>query len=80
MDIDDDMPLLIPHFDRLSIPAVLVPDGDAARAAGSAGIHDPIVIPVTLGEDTSIMLGDGFIPNLTATFEPDAGEDRGPDD
>jgi hypothetical protein len=57
--------------DRLSIPAVLVSDGeDPGPALAEAGIYDPIALPVTFGEDEpTISFGDGITENLTAVLE-----------
>jgi hypothetical protein len=61
------------HFDLVSIRAVLVHDGeDPSDAVSEAGIHDPIEVPVTMGEDMSLAeggLGDGITPNLSAVLE-----------
>ncbi|HET6609037.1 MAG TPA: hypothetical protein VFG62_20350 [Rhodopila sp.] len=70
MDDDDTLPM-IPSFDRVSIPAILLLHGDVPQAARSAGIHEPVEIPAILGDDAGIMLGDGFTPNLTGVFEPE---------
>jgi len=62
----------IPAYDRVSIPAVLVRDGeDPGPALAAAGIVDPIAIPVVLGENPHAlgMLGDGFTPNLIGVLE-----------
>jgi hypothetical protein len=80
MDNDDDTPPLMHSFDRVSIPAALISDDDMSRAASSAGIHEPIVVPVIFGDDATLMLGDGFIPNLTGAFEPEDTESDDPGD
>ncbi len=80
MDNDDDTSPLMHSFDRVSIPAVLILDGDMSRAAGSAGIHEPIVVPVIFGDDATIMVGDRFTPNLTGVFEPEDAESDDPGD
>ena len=60
-------------FDRVSIRAVLVREGeDPSAALAAAGIFDPIAIPVIIGEDVSQsggILGDGITPNLKAVLE-----------
>jgi hypothetical protein len=65
----------LPSFNRVSIRAVLVTDGQDPKAAlAAAGIFDPIAIPVVLGEGSSLsggILGDAVTPNLTAVLEPD---------
>jgi hypothetical protein len=67
----------IPNFNRVSIRAVLVEDGeDLSEALAAAGIVDPIALPVVFGEDQpDIGFGDGITPNLTAVFETDQQED-----
>ena len=64
----------IPIFDRVSIRAVVVADGeDPGPALAEAGILDPIALPAVFGEDEpDISFGDGITPNLTAVVEPDA--------
>jgi hypothetical protein len=68
----------IPSFDRVSIRAVVVEDGeDPAQALSEAGIFDAVTLPLVFGEeqpDTSI--GDGITPNLTAVLEPDQVDDE----
>ena len=63
----------LPTFDRVSIRAVLVNEGeDPGSALSAAGILDPIAIPVVLGEELDLsggILGDGISPNLTAVLE-----------
>ncbi len=63
----------IPNFDRISVRAVLVADGeDPGQALAAAGIVDPIAVPVVFGEAApGIGFGDGITPNLTAVLEPD---------
>ena len=62
-----------PIFDRVSIRAVLVREGeDPSAALAAAGIFDPIAIPVIIGEDPQLsggILGDGITPNLIAVLE-----------
>jgi hypothetical protein len=64
----------IPSFDRLSIRAVLVRNGeDPTQALAAAGIFDPVALPVMVGEAApGVSFGDGFSPNLTVVLEPDA--------
>lgn len=63
----------LPAYDRVSIRAVLVHDGeDPAAALAEAGIFDPIAIPVMLGDGADLsgtLLGDGITPNLMAVLE-----------
>ena len=63
----------IPAFNRVSIRAVLVQQGqDPGPALAAAGILNPIAIPVVLGEQVELssgILGDGITPNLTAVLE-----------
>jgi hypothetical protein len=60
-------------FDRVSIRAVLVHDGeDPSAALAEAGIFDPVAIPVLMdheGTSSDGILGDGITPNLTAVLE-----------
>ncbi len=75
-----DNPLDSMHgFDRVSIRAVLVRDGeDPSAALLEAGITDPIAIPVLVGDDldpTGGILGDGITPNLTAVLETEREDD-----
>lgn len=69
---------LVHSFDRVAIPAILISGDDISHAARSAGIHEPIVIPVTFGDDTTVMLGDRFTANLTGVFEPEEAEGDDP--
>jgi hypothetical protein len=68
-------------FNRVSIRAVLVKEGeDPTAALLEAGIVDPIAIRVVLGEDPHLsdgMLGDGRTPNLTAVLETEQVDDSG---
>jgi hypothetical protein len=68
----------IPSFDRVSIRAVIVPDGeDPTRALSEAGILDPVALRVVFGEDQpDIGFGDGITPNLTGVLEPDLVDDE----
>ncbi len=63
----------LPAYDRVSIRAVLVQDGeDPSAALAEAGIFDPIAIPVMLGDGADLsgtLLGDGITPNLMAVLE-----------
>ncbi len=63
----------LPAYDRVSIRAVLVHDGeDPSAALAEAGIFDPIAIPVILGDGGGVsgpLLGDGITPNLMAVLE-----------
>lgn len=63
----------IPSFDRLSVRAAVVPDGEDPEAAvAAAGIVDPVILPVVFGESVpDRSFGDGFTPNLTAVLEFD---------
>ncbi len=68
-------------FDRVSIRAVLVREGEDPNAAlAAAGIFDPIAIPVIIGEDVSQsggILGDGITPNLKAVLETEQASPEG---
>jgi hypothetical protein len=71
----------LPSFDRVSIRAVLVEEGeDPAAALAEAGFTEVISIPVVLGEaadPSGGILGDGITPNLVAVLEtePEDGSD-----
>jgi hypothetical protein len=68
----------IPSFDRVSIRAVVVSDGeDPSHALAEAGIFDPISLPVVFGENQpDFRFGDGITPNLTAVLESDQEVDE----
>ncbi len=72
----------IPAHDRVSLRAVIVPDGvDPGPAQAQAGIIDPIALSVWFGEDQpDASFGDGFTPNLTAVLEHHGPDAFGPDD
>ena len=67
----------IPAFDRISIRAVVVADGENANdALAKAGIVDPITVPVVFGEEApSAGFGDGMTPNVVAVLEFDPPTD-----
>jgi hypothetical protein len=66
-------------FDRLSLRAVLVREGEDTEAAlAAAGIHEPVSVPVTFGPNSD---GSGLVPDLTAILEQeDTGQDTGDTD
>jgi hypothetical protein len=68
----------IPAFDRVSIRAVLVHDGeDPNPALEKAGIIDAVALPVMFDdelESSSGLFGDGITDNLTAVLEFDEEE------
>ena len=69
----------IPIHDRISLRAVMVPDGeDPGPSLAAAGIVDPVTLPVVFGEgQPDISFGDGFTPNVSAVLEPaQRGDDR----
>jgi hypothetical protein len=70
----------IPSFDRISIRAVLVHEGeDPGPALREAGIIDAVALPVMLDDDSHHIggfLGDGITDNLTAVLEPDVTDDE----
>lgn len=72
----------IPSFDRLSLRAVVVPEGvDPGPALAAAGIIDPIALPIAFGEDPpDNTFGDGFTPNVTAVLEYDHEDAAGTGD
>ncbi len=61
----------IPTHDRVSIRAVVVPDGvDPGPALARAGITDPLTLPMRFGEGPPDRnFGDGFTPNVIAVLE-----------
>jgi hypothetical protein len=61
----------IPSFDRISLRAVVVAEGeDPGPALTAAGISDPIALPIAFGESPpDRSFGDGFTPNVTAVLE-----------
>jgi hypothetical protein len=67
----------IPSFDRVSIRAVVVEDGDdPGPALAAAGILDPIALPMMYGENQpNIGFGDGITPNFTAVLEAEQQDD-----
>ncbi len=54
----------IPGFDRVSIRAVVVMEGeDPGPALAAAGLVDPVAVPVVFGEGApDRSFGDGFTP------------------
>jgi hypothetical protein len=71
--MSDDPVNRLPAFNRVSIRAVLVTEGeDATEALMQAGFSETISIPVVLGDDLDLaggILGNGITPNLTALLE-----------
>jgi hypothetical protein len=63
----------LPNFDRVSIPAVLVHEGeDPGPALQEAGIVDAIAVPVIFDDDPYSpdgFFGDGITDNLPAVLE-----------
>jgi hypothetical protein len=76
---DDPMDNL-PAFNRVSIRAVLVEDGeDPSHALAEAGFAEAVAIPVVLGEDLDLsggILGNGITPNLIAMLETEIEDDE----
>lgn len=76
---DDPMDKL-PTFNRVSIRAVLVEEGeDPSPALAQVGFAEAVAIPVVLGEDLDLssgILGDGITPNLTAVMEAEIEDDE----
>ncbi len=68
----------IPAFDRISIRAVLVHDGeDPNSALEKAGIMDAVALPVMFDNELELsggLFGDGITDNLTGVLEFDEGE------
>jgi hypothetical protein len=64
----------LPSFDRVSIPAVLVHEGeDPGPALQEAGIVDAVALPVIFDDDPHSpggFFGDGITDNLSAVLEP----------
>jgi hypothetical protein len=78
--MNDDPIDRIPSFDRVSVAAVLVREGeDATAALTEAGIIDPIVVEVMLddgsGTDLSFF-GDSVSGNLVAVLETEQADHR----
>jgi len=71
----------LPSFNRVSVRAVLVQQGeDPGPRLSAAGIYDPITVPVLVDQDQShsgVILGDGFTRNLTAVLETEAESSPG---
>jgi len=67
----------IPLFDRVSIRAVVVEDGeDPGPALAQAGIFEPVALPAVMDEGgPHNSFGDGITPNLVVVLEPDQQED-----
>jgi hypothetical protein len=67
-----------PAFDRISLRAVLVHEGeDATEALARAGFSDVISIPVLVGDNPHLsggILGNGITPNLVAILETEQGD------
>ncbi len=75
--MEDDLAQRFAKTNRVSIRAVLVTDqnADVQSVLTQAGIFDPAVIPVVLGDTPDLsggILGDGVTPNLMGTLEQDA--------
>jgi hypothetical protein len=77
--MNDDPMDSIPSFNRVSIRAVLVTDGQDVRAAlAKAGIVDPVALHVVMGDDldqSGGFLGNGITPNLTGVLETEHEDD-----
>lgn len=75
----DDLLDRVPEYNRLSIRAVLVDEGDDEETAlADAGLIDSVAIPVVLGEEphpADGMLGNGITANLTAVLETEQEDD-----
>ena len=63
----------IPSFDRVSVRAVVVMEGeDPGPLLAAAGIVDPVAVPVVFGETApDRSFGDGLTPNVSAVVEFD---------
>jgi hypothetical protein len=69
----------IPEYDRLSLRAVIVPEGqDPGPYLASAGIDDPVALPIVFGDaEPSVTFGEAFTPNLKAVLESDQPDSAG---
>jgi hypothetical protein len=71
--VSEDLLNQMHEFDRVSIRAVLLADGENPdEALSSAGIFEPVTISVTVGAELDPscgILGDGHTPNLTGVLE-----------
>ncbi len=67
----------IPSFDRVSVRAVVVMEGeDPGPLLAAAGIIDPVAVPAVFGDSAPDRgFGDGFTPNLSAVVEFDDDAD-----
>ncbi len=78
MRMNDDTADRQAKADRVSIRAVLVPDGeDATKALVESGILEPVTIPFICADESFAsggMMGDGRTPNVVATLELDQDE------
>ncbi len=68
----------IPTFDRVSLRAVLVHEGeDPSDALAQAGLIDAVSVPVVVGDVAGLsggILGDGATPNVIAVLETEEPE------
>jgi hypothetical protein len=78
--MSDDPMNKLPAFNRVSIRAVLVEEGeDATQALAEAGFAEAVAIPVVMGDDLDLpggILGNGVTPNLTAVLETEFQDDE----
>jgi hypothetical protein len=69
----DDLMDRLPAYNRVSIRAVLVSEGqDPSTALAEAGFANPVALSVVVGEAVDLpggILGDGMTPNLVALLE-----------
>jgi hypothetical protein len=80
---DRDFVSIAARFDRVSIRAILTPEGELPTAdLHGAGIFDQISVPVMMGDGLPDMsqglFGDGITPNITAVLEFDDDEQAAP--
>ena len=78
--MNDDPIDCVPSFDRVSVAAVLVREGeDATSALSDAGIIDPIVVEVMFDDGQQMPpdpFGGGITANLTAVLEMEQTDQR----
>ena len=76
--MDDDLADALAKANRVSIRAILLPDGeDAAQALAENGIDNPVVVPFIYANETfdsGGVMGDGRTPNVVATLERDQND------
>ena len=78
--MNDDPMDRLSTFNRVSIRAVVVEDGeDPGHALAEAGFVEAVAIPMMMGDDLDLsgdVLGNGITPNLAAVLETEVEEDE----